>query len=123
MLWQFRMGEGDISFPYIFLLVDHLEWALIGNIGQQRVDSVLWQFRMGGDISFPYIFLLVDHFKWALIGDIGQQRVDSMLWQFQMGGGDNHQFYPGKSENLSSFQVLLLLHRALSFLFIEMKDQ
>ena len=30
--------------------------------------------------------------------------------------GVYHQFYPGKSENLSSFQVLLLLHRALSFL-------
>ena len=32
---------------------------------------------------------------------------------FKWGG---HQIYPGKSENLSSFQVLLLLHRALSFL-------
>ena len=30
-------------------------------------------------------------------------------------GGVHHQFYPGKSENLTSFQVLLLLHRALSF--------
>ena len=32
--------------------------------------------------------------------------------------GVNHQFTPprGKSENLSSFLVLLLLHRALSFL-------
>ena len=88
VLWQFQMGEGDISFPYIFLLVDHFKWALIGDIGQWRVDSVLWQFSMGGgDISFPYIFLLVDHFKWALIGDIGQWRVDSVLWQFWMGGG------------------------------------
>ena len=56
-------------------------------------------------------------------------------WPFQMGshwqhwtaksslcalavsnGGVYCQFYPGKSENLSSFQDLLLLHRALSFL-------
>ena len=35
-------------FPYIFLLVDHFKWALIGDIGQQRVDSMLWQFWMGG---------------------------------------------------------------------------
>ena len=89
-----------LVFPYIFLLVDHFEWVLIGDIGQQRVDSVLWQFWMGGGgiigrgiivslsaLVFPYIFLLVDRFEWVLIGDIGQQRVDLVLWQFQMGGG------------------------------------
>ena len=95
-LWALAVsngGRGDISCPYIFLLVDCFEWVLIGNIGQQRVDSVLWQFWMGGIIIslsalvFPYIFLLVDHFKWVLIGNIGQQRVDSVLWQFQLGGG------------------------------------
>ena len=38
----------------------------------------------------------------------------SFEWEGEGGG----QIYPprGKSENLSSFQVLLLLHRALSFL-------
>ena len=40
---------------------------------------------------------------------------------FEWGG--HCQFYLGKSENLSLFQVLLLLHRALLFLEIEMKDQ
>ena len=37
-----------LKFPYIFLLVDCFEWALIDNIEQQRVHSVLWQFWMGG---------------------------------------------------------------------------
>ena len=48
---SFEWGERGIIvslsalvFPYIFLLVDCFEWALIGNIGQRRVDSVLWQF-------------------------------------------------------------------------------
>ena len=105
MLWQFQkggvgiIGRGIIIslsalvFPYIFLLGDHFKWVLIGDIGQCRVDSVLWQFQMGGvgiigrgiivslsALVFPYIFLLGDHFKWVLIGDIGQCRVDSVLW-------------------------------------------
>ena len=50
----------------------------------------------------------------GLIGDIEQQSVYSVLWQFQM--GVHHQFYLGKSENLSLFQVLFLLPRSLSFL-------
>ena len=37
-----------LVFPYIFLLVDCFKWALIGDIEQQRVHSVLWQFQMGG---------------------------------------------------------------------------
>ena len=61
------MGGGGIIvslsalvFPYIFLLVDHFEWALINNIGQQRVDSVLWQFQMGGlIISFTWVNLKI----------------------------------------------------------------
>ena len=89
-----------LVFPDIFLLFDCFEWALIGDIGQHRVDWVLWQFQMGGGgiigrginvslsaLVFPDIFLLVDHFKWVLIGNIGQCRVDSVLWQFRMGGG------------------------------------
>ena len=63
-----------LVFPYIFLLVDCFEWALIGHIEKCRVHSVLWQFQMGGgsiiSFTFPYIFLLVDCFKWALIGHI-----------------------------------------------------
>ena len=57
-----------MTFPYIFLLVDCFEWALIGHIEKQRVHSVLWQFQMGGSIisftwvklTFPYIILLDD---------------------------------------------------------------
>ena len=101
-----------LVFPYIFLLVDCFEWALIDNIEQWRVHSVLWQFWMGGPSAFGiymfiyalvflYIFLLVDCFEWALIDDIEQQRVHTVLWQFWM-GGVNHQFYLGKSENLIS---------------------
>ena len=80
------LNGGRGIFPYIFLLVDHFKWALIGNIGQQSWLSALAVLN-GGRGIFPYIFLLVDRFEWALIGDIGQQRVDSVLWQFQMGGG------------------------------------
>ena len=103
-------------FPYIFLLFDCFEWALIDRIKKQRVHSELWQFQMEGreggreggpsalgiymfslctGISlylpiiwlFPYIFLLFDCFEWALIDCIKKQRVHSELWQFQMGGG------------------------------------
>ena len=34
--------------PYIFLLFDCFEWALIDCIEKHRVHSVLWQFQMGG---------------------------------------------------------------------------
>ena len=136
-LWQFQMGGGGgregggpsalgiymfslctgISlylpiiwlFPYIFLLFDCFEWALIDCIEKWRVHSELWQFQMGGREGFvsftrvnlkiwadyiiksfiwlfPYIFLLFDCFKWALIDHIEKQRVHSELWQFQMGG-------------------------------------
>ena len=37
-----------LKFPYIFLLVDCFKWALIDDIEQQRVHSVLWQFWTGG---------------------------------------------------------------------------
>ena len=37
-----------LVFPYIFLLVDCFEWVLIGAIEKHRVDSVLWQFWVGG---------------------------------------------------------------------------
>ena len=33
-----------LVFPYIFLLVDCFEWALIGDIEKRRVHSALWQF-------------------------------------------------------------------------------
>ena len=67
---------------------------------------------------FLIYFLLVDCFKWALIDDIEQWRDHSVLWQFWLGGGRGGSDLPprGKSGNFSSFQVLLLLHRALSFL-------
>ena len=40
-----------LVFPYIFLLVDSFEWALIDDNEQWRVHSVLWQFQMGGPSS------------------------------------------------------------------------
>ena len=42
--WYMYVYISALVFPYIFLLVDHFKWALIGNIEQRRVDSVLWQF-------------------------------------------------------------------------------
>ena len=37
-----------LVFPYIFLLFDCFEWALIDHIEKCRGHSVLWQFQMGG---------------------------------------------------------------------------
>ena len=37
-----------LVFPYIFLLFDCFEWALIDRIVKCKVHSVLWQFQMGG---------------------------------------------------------------------------
>ena len=86
----------NLPFPYIFLLFDCFEWALIDRIEKCRVHSVLWQFRMGGggsigrftlNLPFPYIFLLFDCFEWVLTDRIEKRRVHSALWQFRMGGG------------------------------------
>ena len=48
-LWYLHVYA--LVFPYIFLLVDCFEWALIGDIEKHRGHSVLWQFRMGGQSS------------------------------------------------------------------------
>ena len=37
-----------LVFPYIFLLFDCFEWALIDRIVKCKVHSVLWQFQSGG---------------------------------------------------------------------------
>ena len=37
-----------LVFPYIFLIFDCFKWVLIDCIEKHRVDSVLWQFHMGG---------------------------------------------------------------------------
>ena len=53
-----------LVFPYIFLLFDCFEWALIDRIVKCKVHSLLWQFQVGGvnlqiyPLVFPYIFLL-----------------------------------------------------------------
>ena len=105
-----------LLFPYIFLLFNCFEWALIDHIEKCRGHSALWQFQMGGSIT--YIFLLFDCFKWALIDCIEKRRGHSALWQFQMGGrGVNRQIYP-KSANfeltcrfmLCFTEVLFVLH-------------
>ena len=41
-----------LVFPYIFLLVDCFEWALIDGIEKRSGPSLLWQFRMGGSPDF-----------------------------------------------------------------------
>ena len=40
-----------LVFPYIFLLFDCFELALIGNIEKHRVHSVCWQFQLGAGPS------------------------------------------------------------------------
>ena len=47
-----------LVFPYIFLLFDCFEWALIDRIVKCKVHSVLWQFQVGGYIlSFTWVNL------------------------------------------------------------------
>ena len=88
-LWQFQMGgrEGGFGsftrvnlkiwahyiirssvwlFPYIFLLFDCFEWALIDHIEKQRVNSELWQFQMGGGREGGFVsFTRVNLKIWA----------------------------------------------------------
>ena len=40
-----------LVFPYIFLLFDCFEWALIDRIVKCKVHSVLWQFQTGGGLN------------------------------------------------------------------------
>ena len=101
-------------FPYIFLLVDCFEWAVIGHIEQQRVHSVLWQFQMEGvyhkfylgktDFSL-YFFLISWLFQmgchwwhWKAVSSLRALAVSNWVVC--------HQFYLGKSENVSSPAVL-----------------
>ena len=37
-----------LVFPYIFLLFDCFEWALIDRFVKCKAQSVLWQFHWGG---------------------------------------------------------------------------
>ena len=46
-----------LVFPYISLLVDCFKWAIIGNIEQQTVHSVLWQFQWEGGPSAFGIYM------------------------------------------------------------------
>ena len=132
LLWQF-LGGGIIWLWYLYVYIC---------TGISLYFVISWLFQMGSHwwhwtvksslcalavskggsvtgftqvkLEFPYIFLSVDCFEWTLIDNIEQRRVHSVLWQFRMGGVLS--VFPGKSDNLSSFQVLLLLHRALSCL-------
>ena len=111
VLWQFQMGGGGyflslyILISWLFQMGSHWwHWTVKSWLSALAVSNggagIIGRLSA---LVFPYIFLLVDYFEWVLIGNIGQQRVDSVLWQFWMGGGgDNHLFYLGKSENLSS---------------------
>ena len=78
MLWQFWMGRGvhlplvstcflyALVFPYIFLLFDCFEWALIDRIEKCRGHSALWQFQMGGvcHLYLPIIWLFQMGTRW-----------------------------------------------------------
>ena len=86
-----------LVFPYIFVLCDCFELALIDRIVKCKVHSVVWQFQRGGGVNltiypksahelsflyalvFPYIFLLFDCFEWVLIDRIVKCKVHSVL--------------------------------------------
>ena len=73
MLWQFQMGRGvhlplvstcflyALVFPYIFLLFDCFEWALIDCIEKCRGHSALWQFQRGGPSLISSYYLTVSN--------------------------------------------------------------
>ena len=120
-----------LVFPYIFLLFDCFEWALIDRIVKCKVHSVLWHFQVGGvhlklylgksenellvlnTLVFPYIFLLFDCFEWVLIDSIVKCKVHSVLWQFQA-GGVHLKIYLGKSEN----ELLVLNTLVFPYIFL-----
>ena len=100
VLWQFQPGGVNLKiypgksenellflyalvFPYIFLLFDGFEWALIDHIVKCKVHSVLWQFQMGGRKSsdlYGYIW------KWAIISICtGISLYIPIIWLFRMG--------------------------------------
>ena len=70
-----------LVFPYIFLLVDCFEWALIGDIEKCTVHSVLWQFWRGGPSAFGiYMFSLCTGISLYFL----------ISWLFQMGSHWQH---------------------------------
>ena len=97
-------------FPYIFLLFDCFEWALIDCIEKWRVHSELWQFQMGGEggregssiLLFPYIFLLFDCLRmgahWL------HWKAKSSLWALAVSNGGG-----GREGGFISFTVSLYL--------------
>ena len=126
-----------LVFPYIFLLFDCFKWVLIDRIIKCRLHSMLWQFWWGVHLPlvstcflyalvFPYIFLLFC--LWYLhvcsmhcyflissyyltvsnghsLTTLKSVEVTQCCGSFKWGV---HQFYPGKSENLSSPAVISL---------------
>ena len=65
-----------LVFPYIFLLFDCFEWALIDCIEKRRGHSELWQFQMGGPSAFgAYMFSLCTGISLYL----------PITWLFRMG--------------------------------------
>ena len=103
-----------LLFPYIFLLFDCFEWALIDRIEKCRGHSVLWQFQMGDPslISSYYLTVSNGHSLTALRSVEVTQRSGSFEWE-----GVNWQIYP-KSANfeltccfmLCFTEGLLILH-------------
>ena len=132
--WPFRMGShwwhwtvkswlsalavlngerGDISWyiliSWLFRMGSHWwHWTVKSGLSALAVlngerGDISWYIL----ISWP--FWMVSHWQhWTVKSWLSPLAVSN--------GGVNHHFYLGKSENLSLFQVLLLLHRALSFL-------
>ena len=113
-----------LTFPYIFLLVDCFEWALIGHIEQWRVHSVLWQFCMGGrevhhqfylgktdfSLYFPISLLFGMGSYWShwtmkisnglSLVTLKSEEFTQCSGSFEWEGGRevHHQFYPGKTD-------------------------
>ena len=124
-----------LTFPYIFLLFDCFEWALIDCIEKCRVYSELWQFWMGGreggreggegssvlpgvTLTFPYIFLLFRLFRmgthWL------HWKVKSSLWALAVSngreGGRGSSVLPGVT---LTFPYIFLLFDCFEWVLID----
>ena len=102
MLWQFRMGRGvhlplvstcllyELLFPYIFLLFDCFEWALIDHIEKRRGHSALWQFQMGGPSLISSYYLTVS--TGCSLTILKSVEVTQHSGSFEWEGGSNSRF-------------------------------
>ena len=104
--WLFRMGSHWLHWKAKSSL-----WALAVSNGGYIIRFTWCHTDISLYLPISWLFWMGSHWlHWK------SEEFTLCSGSFEWGEGDNCQFYPGKSENLRLFKVLLLLHRALLFL-------